>query len=103
MESVTTYDQMEKNDEETWSYCDLRRSINLGSCMICQEILLVFFVELVDDKINKSADGCPNWGTLQITGGRPPSVCRMWAQARQLRPNFDEVYSNIKEEYIQTL
>ena len=22
-------------DEETWSYCDLRRSINPGSCMVC--------------------------------------------------------------------
>ena len=40
---------VEKNDEETWSYWDLGRSVNLGSCMICQEIFVVFFVELVDD------------------------------------------------------
>ena len=25
---------LEKNDEETWSYCDLGWSVNLGSCMI---------------------------------------------------------------------
>ena len=43
---------MEKNDEETWSYWGLGRPINLGSCMICQEIFVVFFVDLVDDTIN---------------------------------------------------
>ena len=40
---------LEKNDEETWSYCDLGWSVNLGSCMIYQEIFVVFSVDLVDD------------------------------------------------------
>ena len=26
--------ERKKNDEETWSYCDLGWSVNLGSCMI---------------------------------------------------------------------
>ena len=38
-----------ENDEETWSYWDLGRSVNLGSCMICpwricQELFVVFNV-----------------------------------------------------------
>ena len=30
-----TAELLEEDDQETWSYCDLGRFINLGSCMIC--------------------------------------------------------------------